>query len=77
MATETPEDHIPQAPDVKPVFDIAQDDLPWPQDEALPVDDDGNLLPGADPMDDDPNDDGDADEPEHPVLPLDPTPRLP
>lgn len=41
-----------------PVFDRAQDDLPWPQDEALPADDENNILPGADPLDEDPNDNG-------------------
>lgn len=42
----------------EPVFDRGDDDLPWPQDETLPADDEGNILPGNDPLDEDPNDNG-------------------
>lgn len=45
-----------------PVFDRATDDLPWPQDETLPADDEGNILPGNDPLDEDPNDNGDEEQ---------------
>jgi hypothetical protein len=50
----------PRLPDdpTPPVFDAGHDDLPWPQDDALPLDDDGNILPGADDTDDDPFDNG-------------------
>ncbi|NEX47912.1 hypothetical protein [Pseudotabrizicola algicola] len=48
--------------DQEPVFDKAQDDLPWPQDETLPADDEGNILPGNDPLDEDPNDNGDQEQ---------------
>lgn len=41
-----------------PVFDRGQEDLPWPPDAALPADDEGNILPGNDPLDEDPNDNG-------------------
>ncbi len=46
-----------------PVFDIAANDLPWSQDDVLPVDDDGNVLPGEDDIDDDPNDNGPMEDP--------------
>ncbi len=48
--------------DTPPVFDEGQDDLPWPQEETLPIDDDGNILPGNDPLDEDPNDNGDREQ---------------
>lgn len=52
-------DSLLPADEKPPVFDRAEDHLPWPQDDVLPVDDDGNVLPGADDIDDDPNDNGD------------------
>ncbi len=45
--------------DVLPVFDAAIEQFPWSEDDALPMDDDGNILPGNDPLDEDPNDNGD------------------
>lgn len=42
-----------------PIFDAARETLPWRPDDALPMDDDGNILPGNDPLDEDPNDNGD------------------
>lgn len=45
--------------DLHPVFDNGREQLPYSPDDALPVDDDGNILPGNDPADDDPNDNGD------------------
>jgi hypothetical protein len=44
--------------DSGPVLDQPRNQRPWP-DDILPVDDDGNVLPGADEIDDDPNDNGD------------------
>lgn len=52
-------DPLLPADEKPPVFDRSEDHLPWPQDDVLPVDDDGNVLPGADDIDDDPNDNGD------------------
>ena len=52
--TALPEDPTP------PIFDVAEQDLPWSQNDVLPVDDDGNVLPGEDDIDDDPNDNGDV-----------------
>lgn len=46
----------------EPVFDAAQNDLPWPQDDTLNADDEGNVLPGNDPLDEDPNDNGDQEQ---------------
>ena len=51
--TALPDDPMP------PIFDVAEQDLPWSQADVLSVDDDGNVLPGADEIDDDPNDNGD------------------
>lgn len=48
----------PPNEDQVPVFDQATNDLPWPQDDTLPADDEGNILPGNDPLDEDPNDNG-------------------
>ena len=42
-----------------PVFDQGQEKLPWSPEDALPMDDDANILPDNDPTDDDPNDNGD------------------
>ncbi|MEO7383073.1 MAG: hypothetical protein ABIV25_15175 [Paracoccaceae bacterium] len=50
------------ADDGPPVFDVGLDDLPWPQEHVLPIDDDGNILPGNDTIDDDPNDNGDLEQ---------------
>lgn len=57
---DSPKSTAPDLPadDREPVFDKAQDDLPWPQDDTLPADDEGNILPGNDPLDEDPNDNG-------------------
>lgn len=44
------------------VFDKAQNDLPWPQEDTLNADDEGNVLPGNDPLDEDPNDNGDQEQ---------------
>jgi len=41
-----------------PVFDKGEEGLPWPEEAALPADDEGNILPGNDPLDEDPNDNG-------------------
>lgn len=41
----------------KPVFDRG-DELPLPEEANLPADDEGNILPGNDPLDEDPNDNG-------------------
>lgn len=49
-------------PDTAPVFDESEDHLPWTEDETLPIDDDGNILPGNDPLDEDPNDNGDREQ---------------
>ena len=54
-------DHIPAIDRSVPVFDIAADDLPFSDEDPLPLDDDGNILPGGDEIDDDPNDNGDTD----------------
>ena len=54
-----PPDEIQPADNDAPIFDRAQEDLPWQPEDALPMDDDGNILPGNDTMDDDPNDNGD------------------
>ena len=48
--------------DLKPVFDKGFDDLPWGPDDALPIDEDGNILPGNDNLDEDPNDNGDLEQ---------------
>lgn len=48
--------------DDEPVFDRAQEDLPLSDDDPLNLDDDGNVLPGNDPLDDDPNDNGDIEQ---------------
>lgn len=45
-----------------PVFDRGNEELPWSPDDALPMDDDGNILPGNDPTDEDPNDNGDLEQ---------------
>lgn len=42
-----------------PVFDQSREPLPFSPEDALPIDDDGNILPGNDPLDEDPNDNGD------------------
>jgi hypothetical protein len=50
----------PLPPDDTPViFDAAREKLPWRPEDALPMDDDGKILPGNDPLDEDPNDTGD------------------
>lgn len=46
----------------EPVFDRAQEDLPLLDEEPLNLDDDGNVLPGNDPIDEDPNDNGDEEQ---------------
>ena len=51
----------PATDDSDPVFDAGHEKLPWRKDDALPMDDDGNILPGNDPLDEDPNDNGDQD----------------
>ena len=63
----------PRLPDdeAPPVFDQAREKLPWRQDDILPVDDDGNVLPGADEIDDDPNDNGDLEPVEIEDIPAD------
>ena len=50
---DLPEDDTP------PIFDQGEEDAPWSEDDSLPIDDDGNILPGNDPLDEDPNDNGD------------------
>ncbi len=49
----------PDADDSAPVFDVGREKLPWRPEDGLPMDDDGNILPGNDPLDEDPNDNGD------------------
>ncbi|RRH72340.1 hypothetical protein EG244_15235 [Falsigemmobacter faecalis] len=56
-ATRTPD---PLADE--PVFDRAQEDLPLADDEPLNLDEDGNVLPGNDPLDEDPNDNGETEQ---------------
>lgn len=41
-----------------PVFDRAIEELRWTQNDPLPADEEGNILPGNDPLDEDPNDNG-------------------
>jgi len=55
----------------QPVFDQALEDLPWSPEDALPMDDDGNILPGNDTLDEDPNDNGDKEhnDPDDQLLP--------
>lgn len=63
--------------DASPELDRADEELPQSQEELLPVDDDGNVMPGADEIDDDPNDNGDLEPDEitnDPADPLDPMP---
>ena len=60
MSVDVPKPKLP-ADDLPVVFDVATEQLPWSPEEALPIDDDGNMLPGNDPQDDDPNDNGDRD----------------
>ena len=48
----------PLPADSEPVFDTDLDDLPWPQGDALPMDDDGNVMPGTDADDNPLNDYG-------------------
>lgn len=64
------DDTLP-ADDGQPIFDKALEDLPWSPQDALPMDDDGNILPGNDTLDEDLNDNGDMEhnDPEDRVLP--------
>lgn len=55
------DDTLP-ADDGNPVYDKGLEDLPWPPEDVLPIDDDGNILPGEDTLDDDPNDNGDREQ---------------
>ena len=85
MANDTPETTVPSLlvpfdtdlpkDPTKPIFDVGQEELPWSQDSIFSIDDDGNVLPGEDDIDDDPFDNGDvvlADLPENvPDLPVD------
>lgn len=48
--------------DGQPVFDRGAQDPVFGEDDVLPMDDEGNILPGADPADDDPNDNGDLEQ---------------
>lgn len=52
-------DHDLPPDDLKPVFDKGRETVPFSPGDALPMDDEGNILPGNDPADDDPNDNGD------------------
>ncbi|WP_103336329.1 hypothetical protein [Pseudotabrizicola formosa] len=56
--TSPPSDTPAVDGDDTPVFDQATNDLPWPQNDTLPADDEGNILPGNDALDEDPNDNG-------------------
>lgn len=58
---ELPPDRVLEGDGV-PVFDVAQEDPIFGDDDLLPMDDEGNILPGADPSDDDPNDNGDLEQ---------------
>lgn len=42
----------------RPVFDRAIEDLPVTPEDSLPMDAEGNILPGADNLDEDPDDNG-------------------
>lgn len=44
--------------DDSPVFDRGLEPLPEGEENALNMDDEGNVLPGNDPLDEDPNDNG-------------------
>jgi len=48
--------------DSPPVFDRGRDKLPSPDGASLPMDDEMNILPGNDTLDDDPNDNGDREQ---------------
>ncbi len=48
--------------DTAPVFDEGQDRLPLMREDLLPTDDENNILPGNDPLDEDPNDNGDLEQ---------------
>ena len=58
MSVDDPKTDLP-ADDMQPIFVKDSEKLPWSPADALPIDDDGNILPGNDPQDDDPNDNGD------------------
>lgn len=70
MANDTPKTTVPSPllpsdtdlPNdlTKPIFDVGQEELPWSQDSIFSIDDDGNVLPGEDNIDDDPFDNGDV-----------------
>ncbi|MDB5661119.1 MAG: hypothetical protein JWS10_3734 [Cypionkella sp.] len=45
-------------PDTQPIFDDSDEDLSWPEHDTLPIDDDGNVLPGDGGAGDDPTDSG-------------------
>ena len=55
------DDTLP-ADDAEPIFDKGLQDLPWPPEDVLPIDDDGNILPGEDTLDNDLNDNSDRDQ---------------
>ncbi|MEO8244269.1 MAG: hypothetical protein ABI832_18355 [bacterium] len=57
MSDNTPK-FDPAKDQTPPVFDTAEDDLPVSPQDALNINDDGNILPGNDPLDEDPNDNG-------------------
>lgn len=58
---ELPPDRVLEG-DGQPVFDRGEEDPVFGADDLLPMDDEGNILPGADPADDDPNDNGDLEQ---------------
>ena len=58
-----PEDQtIPEQTADRPVFDRGEEDLPLRDDAPLNSDEEGNVLPGNDPLDEDPNDNGDQEQ---------------
>ena len=57
-----PEDTEPQPTGERPVFDRGEDEPPLQDSNPLHIDDEGNVLPGNDPLDEDPNDNGDLEQ---------------
>lgn len=55
--------------DILRIFDADIEQFPWSEDDALPMDDDGNILPGNDTLDEDPNDNGDKEGDDPDALP--------
>lgn len=58
LAPSLRDDTLPDD-DGRPIFDKGFDVFPWPKKDVLPIDDDGNILPGEDTLGEDPTDNGD------------------